>query len=499
MKRSIILLITIAVLLTYCGTAVAEPWICTYCNTENSGNFCGNCGAKKPEPVSNEWTCPMCNSINTTNFCSNCGTIKPYGVAPTGLTPIMIPEMQYQTMSVPSVFVGETIAISEEPSVMFSGSISDKNNKDTYQYTPPRDGRYRFDLENIMAPAALRLSVYDSKNKNVFDMYASGAYAVLKAGETYTIYVEQYRGSTDYLLKIGVQKPTTDISTVTTVYDQISFLDQKNVYSFTAPINGRYRFDLTEVKAETKFHTMIWDRLNNNIHDYYAENAYVNLKEGETYQLQVRQYKNFGSYVMRVFCQKETRDITGYDTVCDSIEYEDQKNIYLFTPSIDGLYRFDIAEANANMRFRIMMWDRLENNIMDDYSGGGYVNLKAGETYQLQVRQNKGIGTYKLLIGYQKEAVNVTGSCIINDSITYNDQRNIYFYTPLQSGTYELLLKDYNSSCRFRLMAWDKYEKNIMDQYNGDGTVTLEAGETYQIQVRQVKGCDSYSLTIKVK
>ena len=50
----------------------AAGWTCT-CGTVNTGNFCGNCGAKKP---SAEWTC-TCGTVNTGNFCSNCGTKRP--------------------------------------------------------------------------------------------------------------------------------------------------------------------------------------------------------------------------------------------------------------------------------------------------------------------------------------------------------------------------------------------------------------------------------------
>ncbi len=48
-------------------------WTCN-CGTENTGNFCANCGNKKP--VINNWTCG-CGTQNTGNFCSNCGNKKP--------------------------------------------------------------------------------------------------------------------------------------------------------------------------------------------------------------------------------------------------------------------------------------------------------------------------------------------------------------------------------------------------------------------------------------
>lgn len=49
-------------------------WICPSCNAENNGNFCANCGTKKPD---GKWICPSCNAENSGNFCTNCGSKKP--------------------------------------------------------------------------------------------------------------------------------------------------------------------------------------------------------------------------------------------------------------------------------------------------------------------------------------------------------------------------------------------------------------------------------------
>ena len=54
--------------------ASAETWTCPECGTENTGNFCTNCGAAKP---SETWTCPDCGTENTGNFCTNCGAARP--------------------------------------------------------------------------------------------------------------------------------------------------------------------------------------------------------------------------------------------------------------------------------------------------------------------------------------------------------------------------------------------------------------------------------------
>ena len=54
--------------------ASANSWKCT-CGTENTGNFCVNCGSKRPEAG---WTC-SCGHVNRGNFCSNCGAKRPAG------------------------------------------------------------------------------------------------------------------------------------------------------------------------------------------------------------------------------------------------------------------------------------------------------------------------------------------------------------------------------------------------------------------------------------
>ena len=54
--------------------ATQGGWQCT-CGAMVSGNFCPNCGAKKPAAG---WTCPDCGTKDiTTNFCPNCGAKKP--------------------------------------------------------------------------------------------------------------------------------------------------------------------------------------------------------------------------------------------------------------------------------------------------------------------------------------------------------------------------------------------------------------------------------------
>ena len=54
-------------------------WKCA-CGAVATGNFCPDCGARKPEPVAAEgWTC-SCGAVNKGKFCQECGAKKPAGV-----------------------------------------------------------------------------------------------------------------------------------------------------------------------------------------------------------------------------------------------------------------------------------------------------------------------------------------------------------------------------------------------------------------------------------
>lgn len=48
-------------------------WNCTCGQMNIVGNFCNNCGSRKPQPVSETWNC-ICGQMNIVgNFCNNCG------------------------------------------------------------------------------------------------------------------------------------------------------------------------------------------------------------------------------------------------------------------------------------------------------------------------------------------------------------------------------------------------------------------------------------------
>lgn len=62
------------------AAAAAIGWDCSCGHKGNTGNFCAECGAKKPAPAAaSGWTC-SCGAVNKGKFCPECGAKKPAGV-----------------------------------------------------------------------------------------------------------------------------------------------------------------------------------------------------------------------------------------------------------------------------------------------------------------------------------------------------------------------------------------------------------------------------------
>lgn len=144
-----------------------------------------------------------------------------------------------------------------------------------------------------------------------------------------------------------------------------------------------------------------------------------------------------------------------------------------------------------------MVWDHLENTIVDTYSSGSFLNLDKGEIYEIQVRQDSRYGGYTLNIGYQKEKKDISDYELIHDSIEFEDQINKYKYVPAQSKEYSFSLTDFHASCSFIIIIFDEYNNILADTYSENTSVNLEKGKEYTIKICQDSEYSNYTLNIE--
>ena len=285
---------------------------------------------------------------------------------------------------------------------------------------------------------------------------------------------------------------------------------QKDSHWFDQPFRGRCRVEIGRMAAGTAVTLEVWDAQGSRIDSctYCTNGKGLTLKDlpAGSYEARVIQESGASAYSLAVGLQKETADISGLTLLTDSVEYTDQRNVYSFTVPRDGLYRFEFARMMSGLGVDLYVFNDL-NELVDSYTyctnGKGLTlkDLKAGEVYEVQVRQNSDTGSYNLLIGLQKETIPVQRNSSIEDSIEYTDQRNVYSFVPDASGSVTLELGGVQSGIGFDLYAFDDLGALIDSRtyaVNGS-TLTLndlQAGVRYGIQVRQNSGAGDYTLFI---
>jgi hypothetical protein len=307
---------------------------------------------------------------------------------------------------------------------------------------------------------------------------------------------------------IADNRVTIGDARIETINDAVSNDGQRNVYTFTAPLDGRYRFEMAELRSNARVRLLAYNYLDENLADGYCRNGegltLDGLTRGQTYEIQVRQYSGLSSYKLVIGYQKETTDVSRLTGLSDSIQYTDQRNVYAFTAPLDGRYRFELAELRSNARVRLMVYNYLDETIAETYcvNGEGLTlnGLVRGQTYTIQVRQYSKLSPYNLIIGQQKATLNINRADSINDSVQYTEQQNTYAFTAPTDGRYRFELAGLRNNARVSLLVYNYLDERIAETYcvNGEGLTLngLVRGQTYTIYVRQYRGFSPYTLIL---
>ena len=286
-----------------------------------------------------------------------------------------------------------SVDLSEGPVVHDQVSFPDQIN--LYSFTPPRSGRYSFRLSEVKAGLSFKIAIYDHLQNQVMVDFSGGDAVDLEEGETYTVKLSQNNGFGSYVLTVGMQKPTTDLTGSAGVNDCLTFEEQINCYLFTPPVTGTYGVRLAETKANLNFVVIFQDHLDNRTAIYDLEDT-VELVAGEQYRVQVKQRNGLGSYRLELGYQKETADVSGYDLVKDTMSFEGQVNYYSFRPELGGTYRVTLTSDSAPVKQRLKIIDSMDYSLGIMFNGDDTFELEAGKTYSIQVSQYEGLGGYSM-------------------------------------------------------------------------------------------------------
>ena len=397
--------------------------------------------------------------------------------------------------------------------ITIPGNMYTEKQSDDYAFIPEINGTYRFEFSGVPSATYLDLRVLNSGEELLSSAInldnEDGVTATLNAQNNYIIRVSQHKNLGSYTLNIGSQKPVIDISQLTEVNDSIQYTDQENNYLFSAQRDGLYNFEFSDVPDGTDLALYVynsgWELIKSAIRLDNGDGLPVSLVAGNNYYIQVRQDRSIGTYKLNVGQKKEIIDVSPYTAVSDIIQYTNQENDYLFTAQKDGLHRFEFSDVPDGTDLSLYIynsgWELVQSAINFDNSDGLSVSLSAGTSYYIRVKQYEGTGNYVLNIGQKKEIVNVSNYTDIADSVQYTHQENDYSFDVSSDGTYRLAFSDVPDGTDLSMYVYNSGQELINSSINldsGDGmSVSLTAGKTYYIRVKQYKGYGTYRLHIQ--
>ncbi len=439
-----------------------------------------------------------------------------HGAAALAASAVDIPSVEQRAVEIDPIAPRSYTAENAE-FMVWNGEIAVDDQVDVYTFTARNSGTYHAELTGLKNGVAVGVILLDDSGEEIArDSYCTNREGItapdLKAGCTYQIEVRQQENHGAYRLTLGMAKAETDISGLTEVKDSTEFADQRNVYWFTVPRSGRYRFEISRMMKGTT----VQIRMVNDLEETVASDGYCvngdgitvsDLKVGEVYRIEVIQNEEVGNYILTVGQQKDSVDISELTRITDSVEYTDQRNVYWFTVPRDGRYRFGFSRMMNGFAVEVRVYNDLEEIVVSDgyctnEDGVTLYEAKAGEIYRVEVTQLEGTGSYILAVGPQKERVRIGRRTVVRDSIEYTDQCNVYELTADSAGEVRLTAEGMENGFAVELVVVNDLGEIITsDGYcaNGD-TLTvsgLSAGETVEIRVRQLDGTGEYTLTVE--
>ena len=440
---------------------------------------------------------PATGHLNTAGLCGICGATDPTFVK----TQIQaIPRLEHTVVKPEAnLFRAPAAQI-----ITHNVSIHIAEEKTVYTMTAPRTGLYYFWLTELYSGNSIKLYIKDALGQTVFHdtnmANEEGISATFEAGKTYTVEVVTrtcVKPGT-FILNIGCQTETADITTYTALTDTIAFGAQCNVYTFTPAVDGVYYLWFTDMISGFTVDLRVYNALGESMNS--ASNCtngsgvlLQNLAAGQTYTVKVTCRNGRGEYTLQLGKQQPTVDISAFHFIHDQLYYKQQENRYTFTVPADGNYRIQLANIPNNLEVMLYVYNSLGEQIYSDsyaYNEDGYSmsNLVAGQRYTIVVGYRSSTVSYTLCVYDTKPTVALKDNTGAADSFEYKSQSNYYTFVAQEGGTYRIAITGLNADVSVSVYIYDAngaQVKSDTTMYNGNYlTLTdLVPGATYTIRV----------------
>ena len=309
------------------------------------------------------------------------------------------------TLNVPLAFNNQ-VSIPLISPTEISGTIYRSGQVDEHVFEPEIDGVYRFIVQGLLS-GTVAVNLIDSDgfvhaSRNLRN--DEGITLSLSAGISYTIQVAHTTTwpatvMGPYILQVWYQKPTSNVSGYTQVNDSIQFLGQINSYVFTPDNSGNHRFAMSGLISGAVTVTIIdpagFQLTNQAMRN--DEGVTVSLVAGEQYEIIVAYRTTWPAsvlspYVLAIWHQKPTIDISAYISVRDSIQFVGQVNEYVFIADESGRHQFVISDMIGGS-VTVTVYDYAGFQLSSQglrNEGSLNATLVAGQQYKIQVRHMTG-------------------------------------------------------------------------------------------------------------
>ena len=238
-----------------------------------------------------------------------------------------------------------------------------KSVTNTYEYVASETGDYAFVLDELTSEATtVSINITDKDGNKVKANTGLKVNGVLTApltkGEKYTVTIKGL-ASAKFAMSIYVPKAPVDITEYTEIEDFIAYSGNTCEYSYTAPRDGAYHFALESKDQQAPVRILIKDKNGKLVDDIDFVAKKVGAKSeligGETYSVTVKTSTNATvktpAFKLYITPQKETKDVTEFDKIEDSLTFKYQRNNYTLNVTEKGEYTFNFDLSGSNDSF----------------------------------------------------------------------------------------------------------------------------------------------------